>query len=120
VCAQVIVSGDKANEDESISKIAKSIKGMVFLGTPFGGSGSAVWGDLARKIFNLVKNTDQKTLKILKSDSQDLKRLRTDFPSIVSKRRDNPEERIGVVFFYERFATYKMQVNVLDLYNGLY
>ncbi|KAF8854383.1 hypothetical protein BDZ45DRAFT_41904 [Acephala macrosclerotiorum] len=42
VCAQVIVSGDKVKEDESISKIARSIRGMVFLGTPFGGSNSAI------------------------------------------------------------------------------
>ncbi|KAH6674237.1 Alpha/Beta hydrolase protein [Halenospora varia] len=109
VCAQTIVSGEKVKEDESISKIAMSIKGMIFLGTPFGGSGGAVWADLARKIFNLVKKTDQKTLKTLKPDSDDLKSLRTEFPNIVSKRREKPE-KIGVVFFYERFATYGVEI----------
>lgn len=49
-------------------------------------------------------------MKTLKPDSKDLADLRTDFPSIVSKRRDKPEERIRVVFFYERFDTLGVRI----------
>ncbi|KAJ5726648.1 uncharacterized protein N7483_008005 [Penicillium malachiteum] len=68
--------------------------GIVLLGTPFGGSVLAKWGDLIRKVFETVQKTDAGTLKSLKLDSQELKDL----------------EKIKVVFFYEELDTYKIRV----------
>jgi alpha-beta hydrolase superfamily lysophospholipase len=110
VCAQVVVSGEKSDAGDSVSKIAKNIKGMVFLGTPFGGSAVAGWGELIRRIFDVIRrDTDQQTLRTLKPDAHELKDLRKSFPDIIRKRRGKPEA-IGVVFFYERLKTHGIQV----------
>jgi protein SERAC1 len=109
VCAQVIVSGDRAAAEHDIGDIARNIKGMIFLGTPFGGSPKAKWGELVRRVWSVVKATDKNTLQTLKADSYDLKNLRDAFPDIIQKRNTLPE-RIGIVFFYERLPTYGNQV----------
>lgn len=110
VCAQVVVSGEKSDAGDSVSKIAKNIKGMVFLGTPFGGSAVAGWGELIRRVFDVIRrDTDQQTLRTLKPDAHELKDLRKSFPDIIRKRRGKPEA-IGVVFFYERLKTHGIQV----------
>ncbi|EXM04718.1 hypothetical protein NOF04DRAFT_18677 [Fusarium oxysporum II5] len=58
-----------------VEAVARDVAGMVFLGTPFAGSNAAKWGELVRKIFNVVKKTDQNTLKTLKEYSDDLQEL---------------------------------------------
>jgi protein SERAC1 len=103
------VSGDRSATGDDISEIAKCIKGMIFLGTPFGGANAAGWGEAVRRVFDVVKQTDNNTLRTLKKDSHDLKFLRDGFPDVIRKRNDSAD-RIGVVFFYERLPTYKVQV----------
>ena len=107
VLAQVVYGGDRAAEGDSIQSIAQKIKGMIFLGTPFYGSKIAGWGDVARRIFDLVRKTDQNTLKYLKPDSKDLKDLRLGFPEVIRKRNQT-SAKIAVVFFFERKMTYKV------------
>jgi hypothetical protein len=104
------VSGDRTSTDQSINQIARNIKGMIFLGTPFRGSAVAGWGDVIRKVFNVVKTTDKNILKSLKPDSQELKDLRKGFPDIIRKRNDTAQ-RIGVVFFYEEKDTFGVKVS---------
>jgi hypothetical protein len=108
VCAQIIVSGHRAAESQDIGIIARNIKGMIFLGTPFGGSSAAKWGNLVRRVFNVLKRTDGNTLQTLIPDSHDLKTLRNAFPDVVKKRNEStdPSEKIGIVFFFERHTTY--------------
>ena len=83
VLAQVVYGGDRAAEGDSIRLIAQKIKGMIFLGTPFYGSKIAGWGEVVRRIFNIVKKTDQNTLKSLELDAKELKDLRTGFPEVI-------------------------------------
>lgn len=83
---------------------------MVFLGTPFRGSGLAKWGDVLQKLVSLIKKTDKNTLKTLTPDSASLKDLRTAFPDVIRKRNHTPQ-RIGVVFFHETLATAGVQVS---------
>ena len=97
-----------------MSEVAKHIVGMVFLGTPFGGSFVAGWGEQIRRVFDLAKKTDQKTLKHLKQDSQELRDLRKAFPDVIRKR-SMTADRVGVVFFYERLATFGVQVILIKL-----
>ena len=73
VLAQVVYSGDRAAEGDSISSVAQKIKGMIFLGTPFYGSKIAGWGEAVRRIYSLVQKTDQNTLRNLTLDSKELK-----------------------------------------------
>ncbi|TXB99319.1 hypothetical protein FocTR4_00012609 [Fusarium oxysporum f. sp. cubense] len=68
--------------------VSRDVAGMVFLGTPFAGSNAAKWGELVRKIFNVVKKTDQNTLKTLKE-----------------KRNSNAESKVQIVFFFETLDT---------------
>jgi hypothetical protein len=111
VCAQIIVAGEKSAPDDSVSQIAERIKGTIFLGTPFGGSSLASLGDAIRRVFNVVKETDKGTLKTLKCDAQELKGLRNMFPDIIRKRLAT-ERKIGVVFFFETLATYRVLVRL--------
>jgi hypothetical protein len=73
VLAQVVYSGDRAAEGDSISSVAQKIKGMIFLGTPFYDSKIAGWGEAVRRIYSLVQKTDQNTLRNLTLDSKELK-----------------------------------------------
>lgn len=107
VLAQVVYGGDRAAEGDSIHLIAQKIKGMIFLGTPFYGSKIAGWGEVVRRIFNVVKKTDQNTLKNLELDSKELKDLRTGFPEIIRKRNQTLA-KIAVVFFFEKKLTYNV------------
>jgi len=107
VLAQVIHAGNGAAEGDSISLIARMIRGMIFLGTPFHGSKIAGWGEVVRRIYNLVQKTDQNTLKHLTLDSKELKDLRLGFPEIVRKR-NSTADKIAVVFFFEKKMTYKV------------
>ncbi|SCO88005.1 uncharacterized protein FRV6_12132 [Fusarium oxysporum] len=74
-CATSIVLGDRNAQGDDVDAVARNVAGMVFLGTPFAGSNAAKWGELVRKIFNVVKKTDQNTLKTLKENSHDLQEL---------------------------------------------
>ncbi|KAH7476133.1 hypothetical protein IWW34DRAFT_389918 [Fusarium oxysporum f. sp. albedinis] len=75
VCATPIILGDRNAPGDDVEAVARDVAGMVFLGTPFAGSNAAKWGELVRKIFNVVKNTDQNTLRKLKESSHDLQEL---------------------------------------------
>ncbi|KAI4157009.1 MAG: hypothetical protein LQ342_008553, partial [Letrouitia transgressa] len=109
VLAQVVYGGDKAAEGDSIQLIAHKIKGMIFFGTPFFGSKIAGWGEVIRRIYNLVKITDQNTLKNLEIDSEELKGLRLGFPEVIRKRNQS-SAKIAVIFFFERKTTYNIWV----------
>ncbi|KAH7220717.1 hypothetical protein BKA60DRAFT_517511 [Fusarium oxysporum] len=75
VCATPIILGDRNAQGDDVEAVARDVAGMVFLGTPFAGSNAAKWRELVRKIFNVVKKTDQNTLKTLKENSHDHKNL---------------------------------------------
>lgn len=106
VLAQVMYSGNRATEGDSIHSIAQHIKGMIFLGTPFFGSKIAGWGEVVRRIYSLVQKTDQNTLKNLKLDSEELKDLRLGFPDVIRKRNQTSDNKVAVVFFFETKKTY--------------
>lgn len=93
-----------------MQSIAERVHGMVFLGTPFAGSNLAKWGDLVRKIFNVVCKTDQTTLKTLKENSHDLKELGTAFPEVVRKR-NSTAKKVRIIFFYETLPTHNIMVS---------
>ena len=101
VTAQAIVEGEVSSAEHSVSRVAQKVRGIVFMGTPFGGSKHARWGDLARGVWSIVKDTDKQTVKTLKPDSEDLRHLRHDFPTVIQKPAD-ADKKVGIVFFYEK------------------
>ncbi|KAJ5814318.1 uncharacterized protein N7503_001068 [Penicillium pulvis] len=109
VCATAIVLGDRSAKGDSIETIARHVQGMIFFGTPFGGSNLAKWGDLIRRVFDAVKKTDRSTLKTLQADSNDLKLLRTEFPDVIRKRNAG-DNKVKIFFFFEELDTYGQRV----------
>ncbi|KAF2741651.1 hypothetical protein M011DRAFT_491174 [Sporormia fimetaria CBS 119925] len=109
VLAQVVYGGNGASKGDCIHSRAQHIKGMIFLGTPFFGSKIAGWGEIMRRIYNLVQKTDQKTLKSLTLDSEELKDLRLGFPEVVRKRNQT-SDKVVVVFFFEKKMTYRVWI----------
>ena len=110
VCAEVIVLGERNIAGDSVQTIAKNVSGMIFLGSPFAGSNLAKWGDLVRAIFDVVRKTDRKTLKILKENSHDLKELGIAFPETIRKR-NSTAKKVRIVFFYETLPTNGVMVS---------
>jgi len=114
VCATAVVLGERNAIGDSVQQVAEHIRGIIFMGTPFAGSNIAKWGELARRIFNVVAKTDKNTLKTLKEDSNDLKELGVAFPEVVRKRND-AGRKINIVFFYEELDTYGQRVCISDM-----
>ncbi|KAG7432576.1 hypothetical protein Forpi1262_v006760 [Fusarium oxysporum f. sp. raphani] len=54
VCATPIILGDRNAQGDDVEAVARDVAGMVFLGTPFTSSNAAKWGELVRKIFNVI------------------------------------------------------------------
>ncbi|KAH8725559.1 hypothetical protein GQ44DRAFT_726991 [Phaeosphaeriaceae sp. PMI808] len=80
-------------------------------GTSFKGAKIAGWGEVVRRIFDLVEKTDANALKNLEPNSQGLKALRDGFPEVIRKRNQpNSTEKVAVAFFFERKATYGVDI----------
>ncbi|KAF5577876.1 ribonuclease p mrp [Fusarium pseudocircinatum] len=113
VAAQILVHGEHKPENSAESWIAKNIRGMVFLGTPFRGSSVAKLAEAVRKVLGLFGvDTQEQTLKLLGVDSERLGELTRAFPQVLNKRRSSKdiEHRIEAFFFYENRKTGLVQV----------
>jgi len=91
-----------------VKSITQSLRGLIFLGTPFQGSSAASLGENVRKILKLLTaSTQQHTLELLTTDSQRLRQLVRSFADILNKRRMSQEEenRIEAFFCYETLKT---------------
>jgi hypothetical protein len=84
--------------------VAKHIRGMAFLGTPFHGSDAAKWATSIKRIVNVFYGSDKANLEGLETESQTLKNLGNAFPAVLQKR-DQSGEPIGIVCFYEGIKT---------------
>ncbi|CAG8006110.1 unnamed protein product [Penicillium salamii] len=109
VCAQAVVLGDRNAIGDNVEVVSSSVKGIIFLGTPFGGSDKTKWADLVRGILNIMRQTDQTTLKSLAEDSDELKALETAFGEVMRKRSRGPN-KIECVFFYEELDTHRLRI----------
>ncbi|KAI9662332.1 MAG: hypothetical protein M1821_008499 [Bathelium mastoideum] len=108
VAAQVLVHGERREEASSARAITRNLRGMIFLGTPFRGSGSARPAEKIRKVMDFFGvDTQQDTLKLLGSDSERLDELTRAFPDVLNKRRvsQNPADQIQAFFYYEMKKT---------------
>ncbi|KAG4282361.1 hypothetical protein FPRO06_09034 [Fusarium proliferatum] len=108
VAAQILVHGEQKPENSAESSIAKNIRGMVFLGTPFRGSSVAKPAEVVRRVLDLFRvDTQQQTLKLLGVDSERLDELTRAFPQVLNKRRSSKDiqHRIEAFFFYETLKT---------------
>ncbi|VZI02176.1 unnamed protein product [Fusarium fujikuroi] len=108
VAAQILVHGEHKPENSAEASIARNVRGMIFLGTPFRGSSVAKPAEVVRRVLNLFKvDTQQQTLKLLGVDSERLDELTRAFPEVLNKRRSSKDTnyRIEAFFFYETLKT---------------
>ncbi|KAL4947648.1 Alpha/Beta hydrolase protein [Aspergillus filifer] len=108
VAAQILVHGERREEASNARAITKHVRGMIFLGTPFRGSGSAKPAEAIRRVMDFLGvNTQQETLRLLGRDSERLDELVRGFPDVLNKRRmsQDPADQIQAFFFYETKKT---------------
>ncbi|EXM19963.1 hypothetical protein FOTG_11990 [Fusarium oxysporum f. sp. vasinfectum 25433] len=108
VAAQILVHGEHKPENSTEASIAKNVRGMVFLGTPFRGSSVARPAEVVRRVLDLFRiDTQQQTLKLLGVDSERLDELTRAFPQVLNKLRSSKDidRRIEAFFFYETLKT---------------
>ncbi|KAF2177823.1 hypothetical protein K469DRAFT_696337 [Zopfia rhizophila CBS 207.26] len=94
VCEEALNLSDKR---QSLNSIRANTLGIVFMGTPHGGSYLASWGKTVTKYVNIFRGTNQEILNTLQPGSSDLQRTEEDFQHIL--RRDGI--KIKVFCFYE-------------------
>lgn len=113
VAAQILVHGERREEASIARGITRGLRGLIFLGTPFRGSGSAKPAECIRRVLSYFRLTQQDTLKLLGPDSERLDELTMAFAETLNKRRSSrkPEDQISAFFFFETKPTYGMQVN---------
>jgi len=98
--SQAILLG-RVHSDDEIKSIGESTRGMLFLGTPHGGSSLAKWASIGLSFTKLFAHTNNKNIKILQEDSEKLKEVGEKFPLVLMDRASTPESKIMVTCFYE-------------------
>ncbi|KAJ5730318.1 uncharacterized protein N7483_004826 [Penicillium malachiteum] len=118
VAAQILIHGERREESSNARAITRYLRGMIFLGTPFRGSGSAKPAETIRQVMSFMGiHTQQETLKLLGRDSERLDELTRAFPDVLNKRRtsQNLDDQIQAFFFYETKKTAAGIVNLQPL-----
>jgi hypothetical protein len=94
VCEEALNLSDKR---QSLRTIRSNTLGIVFMGTPHGGSYLASWGNTIAKYVNIFRGTNQAILKTLQPGSSDLQRTEEDFQHMLHRN----DIKIKVFCFYE-------------------
>ncbi|TRX94521.1 hypothetical protein FHL15_004676 [Xylaria flabelliformis] len=93
----------KARErtDSHFKSILRSVRGVVFLGTPHHGSSLAIWAERLSVYIGVVKQTNNKILEVLRKDSEVLARIQDGFHTMIQARNAERLESIKISCFYE-------------------
>ena len=68
-----------SNKRQDLASIVPSTLGIIFMGTPHGGSHLASWGSTVAKYVNVFRGTNREILENLQPGSSDLQRTEEDF-----------------------------------------
>jgi hypothetical protein len=94
VCEEALNLGSKRQDLQSI---LTNTLGIVFMGTPHGGSHVARWGATVAKYVSVFRGTNRDILRNLQPGSSDLQRIEEDFQHTLV--RDNV--KLKIYCFYE-------------------
>jgi len=94
VCEAALVLSDKREE---LSSVLRSTMGIVFLGTPHGGSDLANWGTTVARYVSIFRGTNTGILKNLQPGSADLQQVEDDFQYLQHRKDIN----LKIFCFYE-------------------
>ena len=95
----LLLSRNKA--ETHLKSISIHTKGIMFLGTPHGGSWMADWARIPASALGLVKSTNKSLLKILETDDQLLESIQIDFLSMLRSLSSNGVVLQVTCFFEE-------------------
>lgn len=94
VCEEAL---NLSNKRQDLETILPSTLGIIFMGTPHGGSHVANWGSTVAKYVNIFRGTNREILGNLQPGSSDLQRTEEDFQHML--QRDNIN--LKIYCFYE-------------------
>lgn len=94
MCEEALVLSDKR---EVLQNILANTLGVIFMGTPHGGSYLADWGDRVAKYVNLFRGVNRDILRNLHPGSADLERVGEDFENMIRRK----DVKLSIFCFYE-------------------
>ncbi|KAI0191514.1 hypothetical protein EV127DRAFT_428547 [Xylaria flabelliformis] len=95
------LSTAREQTDPRFKSILRSVRGIIFLGTPHYGAGLAVWGNRLSTYIGVVKWTNSKIVEVLRADSEVLARIQNGFHTMIQARSAEELESIKIICFYE-------------------
>lgn len=104
VCTDALVLGQN-HADEHVNEVTKLTRGVLFLGTPHGGSDKTKWAALGEQVVRLFKSTNPENFKILEEDSVKLDDIGKAFQMQLRKRDEDPATKVEIACFFEEFPT---------------
>ena len=94
--------------DERSKEIVQNTRGIVFLGTPFGGSRMAGWADIANNFMTKVCEINETSIKNLKKHSEMLAVIAREFPKLlVDRLKSKDKHDIDIICFFEQYSLKK-------------
>ena len=94
-------------ETASVGRLCDNAYALMFMGTPFEGSGTTKWVDFFEKFAKIIPatNINKMLTDHLKPDSHDLKALTEEFPEWLTSLERQARGGIQVMCFFEEFPS---------------
>lgn len=99
ICKEA-VQQSRDNPDLHRQDLFKSVKGIVFIGTPHQGSWMASWASIPASAVGLLKSTNKSLLEILQTENQLLESVHLKFLAMIRQLREEGRE-IEIICFFE-------------------
>lgn len=100
VCKKALLLS-RNNPEFHLQDIFKFIKGIIFMGTPHGGSWMASWTKIPAATLGFVKSSNKSLLAVLETESQFLESLQRDFLAMARELREGSRGFEITCFFEE-------------------
>lgn len=100
----MIVKGATATPTDNVRIVSEACTGIIFLGTPFHGSGTAKYMEILRRIVNVFVNTNSSKIDDLNEKSKKLESLVDHFASRL-RQRIVEGKPVEIQFFVETLKT---------------
>ena len=94
----------KGSAESHLNSLVSCTKGIIFLGTPHGGSSLADWAESLARYIGLLKQTNSSILEVLKADSEVLDRIQASFHAMIRTRQAT--QPIAITCFYEQLPLF--------------
>lgn len=110
LCKEAILLS-RNHPESHLRGVFNCTKGVVFMGTPHGGSWMAKWASIPASLLGVIKSTNKSLLEILKTDDQFLESIQFRFLSMVRELRE-AGGRFEITCFFEELPLPKVGIVV--------